>query len=402
MADLDGIKEHLFALRTRLKGHKDAQAQGHLRKLIYQVEMMEHTRTDIPQSALDLAHWLSQLADAEHGTLIKRYPKQQETADANQITAHVDQQRDQLREGRTLHAEVVRSVRHMAGMLGVGGAQAVDVEQKLAWFADTLLQHLQQNRRISKQMHELAIATMDSLQAVQEMLLEMGAESPELRQVAVLLSQPIPEDPVAAQKYLRRISDDLKTAQRNIHRVENRLQGEIDERIGVFADISRQFAQAEASSRSDTLTGLPNRRALKEYLATLDESTISSLAMIDIDALCQINTAIGKAAGDDLLRAIAGRLEERIRAEDMLFRIGGDEFVVVFSAVHGEGALLAARGLCQCVTTPPLVGKKLTLAISVGVAERHGGEGLHAWLKRADAALYVAKGHGGNCAEIVP
>ncbi|MDX8408746.1 MAG: GGDEF domain-containing protein [Mariprofundales bacterium] len=404
MTEMEQIKEQLVALREQLKEHNNPKAQAALRKIIYKIEMLESDTSGVPQSALDLARWLTRLADAEHGTLIKRYPRQPDNADATQIEHHVEDQRTRLHEGATLHSEVTRGIKHMAGMLGVNGAQAVETNRKIGWLAEALLTHLQHQREAGKQLHEMMLATMGSLQAMQEMLVDMGEESPELRQVAIMLAQPVPENPLEARDHFRRINADLKQVQRTIQQTGGRLKHQLDGSMEAFADITQKLAREQQQTRSDALTGLPNRRALKEHLSTQAGDAVMTLAMIDIDGLRQINNRLGESAGDQLLREIADRIGARIRAEDMLFRIGGDEFMVLLSAVHGEGALQAALGLCSCITqpAPKLAGKKVRVTITIGLAERHQGEKLHAWLKRSDAALYVAKGHGGNRAELAP
>jgi len=404
LADLEPIKEQILALRGLLKEHQNPKVQKHLRQIIYKIEMLESATSGVPQSALDLARWLTRLADAEHGTLIKRYPRQAENADATQIEHHVEEQRARLHEGTTLHSEVTRGVKHMAGMLGIQGAQTIETTRKIGWLAEALLTHLQHQREAGKQLHELMLATTGSLQAMQEMLVDMGEESPELRQVAIMLAQPVPEDPLEARDHFKRINEDLKQVQRTIQQTGGRLKRQIDGSIEAFADITQRLAREQLQTRSDALTGLPNRRALKEYLSSQAGDTVMTLAMIDIDGLRQINNLLGESAGDQLLLQVAERIGARIRADDMLFRIGGDEFMVVLSAVHGEGALQAAHGLCNCITqpAPELADKKVRVTITIGLAERHQGERLHAWLKRSDAALYVAKGHGGNRAELAP
>jgi len=182
------------------------------------------------------------------------------------------------------------------------------------------------------------------------------------------------------------------------------MRHDIDDRMQDFETVSSQIAAMQQQTRSDGLTGLPNRRALKAFLAEQQSAEQISLAMVDIDQLQQINAAVGESVGDRCLCEIAERFGSRIRAKDMLFRIGGDEFVVVFPGVGGKGAEQAALGMHSSVCQKPLAlaGKKVPVKVSFGVAARLEGERLHAWLKRADAALYVAKGKGGNSVELAP
>jgi len=289
-------------------------------------------------------------------------------------------------------------------MLGVAGVQAVPVADRISWFAHVLLEHLREDRELGCQLHQLALTTMESLRSVQQVLVGMGSESPELRHVAMMLSHPVPDDPQQARDYLKQISVDLQQVQRKMVADGRRMRHDIDDRVQDFEDVSSQIASMQQQARSDALTGLPNRRALKDFLAEQRSQEMISLAMVDIDQLQQINSTMGKDVGDRCLCEIADIFSGRIRANDMLFRIGGDEFVVVFPGIGGKGAVQAALGMhgSVCQKTLQLLGKKVKVQLSFGVAQRMGDERLHAWLKRADAALYVAKGKGGNSVELAP
>ena len=401
-ADLAQIKEHAAALHDLLRDHNNRKVQSHLRKLIYQLELMEQLPDQVPESARALAGWLARMCDAEHGTLVRRYPGDPDEGDAARIDHHVGERRAQLHAGMALQSEVERGVKHLAGMLGLSGVQAVPLRERISWFAAALLAHLREDREVGEHLHQLALTTMESLRSVQEVLLGMGEESPELRHVAMMLSQPIPDDPVEARDYLKQVSADLQRVQRKMVEEGKRMRRDINDRVRDFEDVSSRIASMQQQARSDGLTGLPNRRALKDFLAEQPRQATISLAMVDIDRLRQVNAASGEEVGDRCLCAVAELFSGRIRADDMLFRIGGDEFVVVFPGVAAKGAAQAAEGLRQSVCAKPLAlaGGKVALTVSLGVAERTAGERLHAWLKRADAALYVAKGRGGNRTEV--
>ena len=91
-----------------------------------------------------------------------------------------------------------------------------------------------------------------------------------------------------------------------------------------------QLAITRREALTDELTGLANRRALLRRISTLSaEGTPVALALLDVDKFKEVNDALGHAAGDDLLRLVARRLEHALRAGDLLGRLGGDEFAVV-------------------------------------------------------------------------
>jgi two-component system cell cycle response regulator len=162
-------------------------------------------------------------------------------------------------------------------------------------------------------------------------------------------------------------------------------------------------AELELISRTDALTGLFNRRHLEEHLdshASLAyrHGTSLSVLMADVDRFKRVNDEHGHASGDAVLRVLAGRLQDSIRREDFAGRWGGEEFLIV--APHSDidaAAILGERVRSAVASTPIPIpdGAALTVTISVGCAS----SGDRAWeelVRRADAALYVAKGSGRN------
>jgi len=404
MSDLDKVKQHADALYELLRDNADGEIKAHLRKLIYQLEMMDQDATVEPQTR-SLSGWLAQLCDVEHGMLVKRYPDEPNDLDEISIDRHVKGQQEQLRTGMVLQSKVAQGVKHLAGMLGASGLQAVPLPDQLGWFANVLLEHLREDRDMGNTLHELALATMESLRAVQEMLVSIGEESPELQHVAMMLSRPIPDDPVEAREYLKKVNNDLQHVQRKMIEGSKQMQHDIDNRVQAFEDVSSQLSSVQKKARSDVLTGLPNRRALTDFLTEHAQQAVMSLAIMDIDHLQQVNDLAGEAGGNRCLCDIADLLIGRLRNHDMVLRVGGDEFVIVFPAVGGQAAVLAAQGLNDSLDAmPPLsfAGGTIKIRVSFGLAERAANESLHDWIKRADAALYVAKAKGGGCLEVSP
>ncbi|HUA07392.1 MAG TPA: GGDEF domain-containing protein [Solirubrobacteraceae bacterium] len=153
----------------------------------------------------------------------------------------------------------------------------------------------------------------------------------------------------------------------------------------------RLLAQLHDLAHTDPLTGLPNRRAweleLERALAHArrkDESL--SLAVLDIDNFKDINDRRGHAEGDSLLIDTARRWSEVLRAEDVLARIGGDEFALLMPGCAEHDAAFV---LARIRTSTPV-----PYSCSVGLAAWHGTETGERLLQRADAALYDAKRNG--------
>ena len=175
--------------------------------------------------------------------------------------------------------------------------------------------------------------------------------------------------------------------------------GMLAERID---QLGSQLEEAKRESETDTLTGLGNRKRFERaalraiQIHTLSRSPVS-LVVIDLDHLKQINDGYGHSAGDATLHAIAGSLAKVfLRESDVICRIGGDEFAVVLGNTDAKVASrLADRVVHQVgLTRAPIATDAPLLSASVGYAAYAGGEGLEAWLARADGALYRAKKEG--------
>ena len=150
----------------------------------------------------------------------------------------------------------------------------------------------------------------------------------------------------------------------------------------------------------DPLTGAGNRRALDAKLAEVvakrkRQPLTASLIMLDLDHFKSVNDSHGHATGDEILKSLTEIINLRIRITDSLFRIGGEEFVVVLDGMNLERAEHLAEQLRTLVEANELVPNH-GVTISLGVAELRSGEAGRAWLNRADAAMYDAKRRGRN------
>jgi diguanylate cyclase (GGDEF)-like protein len=153
----------------------------------------------------------------------------------------------------------------------------------------------------------------------------------------------------------------------------------------------------------DELTGLPNRRSVLRQLEALisrgrRHGHAMALLMVDADHFKAVNDLHGHAAGDAALRALAERLCERLRTEDVAGRFGGEEFVIALPDADAAGAVAVAEGVRAAVSARPLTiaGRELSLTVSVGWATWEDDD-LGQLLARADGALYEAKAAGRDC-----
>jgi diguanylate cyclase (GGDEF)-like protein len=159
--------------------------------------------------------------------------------------------------------------------------------------------------------------------------------------------------------------------------------------------------RASRQARTDTLTGLANRRGLDEAMRHL---TIREGALIyaDLDRFKQLNDSLGHGAGDAALAHVARIIREQVRAGDTAARIGGEEFAVWLpQAKLGLGMRIAERIRIKVSTTPwDWNGRPWPLSASFGVAAcPETNRNIENLAGQADAALYVAKTNGRNRVE---
>jgi diguanylate cyclase (GGDEF)-like protein len=161
--------------------------------------------------------------------------------------------------------------------------------------------------------------------------------------------------------------------------------------------VERRKALA-ALARQDPLTGLANRTGLLEgieaaFRREARQGEHVAVLYCDVDGLKAVNDGFGHRVGDHLLRAVADRMTGAVRRDDIVARIGGDEFVVVAVGVtDDEAALSLAAKLAEAVSRPLAVdGTSLLPRISIGVAMARPGQNPEDVLAAADRALYRQK-----------
>jgi diguanylate cyclase (GGDEF)-like protein/PAS domain S-box-containing protein len=189
-------------------------------------------------------------------------------------------------------------------------------------------------------------------------------------------------------------------------------EGKAEGVIGVMLDITerkRMEAELRRLATTDVLTGVFNRRHFMEMAgAELDRARRHHrplvALMLDIDHFKRINDTFGHPVGDLAIKALADTCAQIVRHEDVLGRLGGEEFAIALTETDLDGALLVAERLRQAVAAiripvrqGPGVPDMVAFTASIGVAERlEGDASVDAMLSRADMALYAAKRSGRN------
>jgi diguanylate cyclase (GGDEF)-like protein len=162
-----------------------------------------------------------------------------------------------------------------------------------------------------------------------------------------------------------------------------------------------QAAEAQKLAKTDPLTGLANRRATFDWLESLLVPSLEigeplAVLMFDIDHFKRINDTYGHQTGDDVLRKVAEIARAHIRAEDLVGRIGGEEFVCLLSGSGGREARALAERLCRAIAEGTRAANGPEVTISIGLALLRKGDTVARLMNRADAELYEAKQGGRN------
>lgn len=183
--------------------------------------------------------------------------------------------------------------------------------------------------------------------------------------------------------------------------------GKVTHYIGCFTDISeRKLAEDQIRflAYHDPLTELPNRLLMRDRFdlaqshANRTEAKLA-LLLLDLDHFKTINDTLGHPAGDDLLCAVATRLELCLRDTDTICRQGGDEFLILLNNLRSpeEAGKVATKILEQLSAPIPVEGHELSTSISIGIAlYPDDGNNFDTLLKQADTAMYHAKESGRN------
>lgn len=170
----------------------------------------------------------------------------------------------------------------------------------------------------------------------------------------------------------------------------------------IFASRAQtQREKLQALAIQDPLTGARNRRAMNEDLQHAcarqqRHKQPQALLVMDLDHFKQINDRFGHPAGDQVLVDFVSLAKRCTRSNDLLYRFGGEEFLLLLPDTNLQGLRHAAQHLQQRVRQQ-LIGPGGTVTVSIGGALLRPDEHWNSWLQRADSCLYQAKGSGRDC-----
>ena len=194
----------------------------------------------------------------------------------------------------------------------------------------------------------------------------------------------------------------LDEIQKNIEEIISNFPVPEDNKLDVIKKINFMYSQTRYLSLTDALTGLYNRRHFnaeleREFMRSKRYGGDLCIAIIDIDFFKKINDTYGHLCGDYVLKEVAYLILENFRKTDMVFRYGGEEFVVLMTETSLENSLIPLERLRKTIENNNFIFKdeKIKVTISIG-AETNHTESTEEFLNNADKALYQAKQSGRN------
>lgn len=199
------------------------------------------------------------------------------------------------------------------------------------------------------------------------------------------------------------IPDDvMDKIQQNIEEIITNFPIPEDNKLDVIKKINFMYSHTRYLSLTDALTGLYNRRHFdnaieREFLRTKRYGGDLSLAIIDIDFFKKINDTYGHLCGDYILKEVAYLIIDNFRKTDIVFRYGGEEFVVILTETSSASALIPMERLRKTIESYDFryQNNHIKVTISAGISSTNS-ETVNELLNSSDKALYEAKNSGRN------
>jgi diguanylate cyclase len=202
---------------------------------------------------------------------------------------------------------------------------------------------------------------------------------------------------------IRNVLDDVIVATRKMRESGDATHQRLEETTKTLQTLKKEFEHAKIELLQDFLTGVMNRKGFDESLAKSVSKATDNLCLliVDIDHFKKFNDKHGHIVGDEVLKYVTKRIGKVVRGNDLIARIGGEEFAVILPKTPLLGAATVAENARTSISRLKLERKgkaeKLeTITVSIGAAQYRQGESLETFVNRADQALYFAKNSGRN------
>ncbi|MGE6487547.1 GGDEF domain-containing protein [Paenisporosarcina sp. NPDC076898] len=243
---------------------------------------------------------------------------------------------------------------------------------------------------------------------VNELYLTLKAKE---HQIPVLLNAVKQQDRYACVMVQMKVRDEYENellmarrrAERVLHDTDEankqlqELLKEVEEKQQELLDLNKDLLEL---ALTDPLTGLKNRRYLQDKimefieLAKSSENEMFSLLLIDVDHFKEVNDTHGHPMGDAVLRELSWKLLRETRDNDIVARVGGEEFMILLPKMNEESARVIAERIRLNVDHGPWAQKRVT--VSIGVTSYKFGDSPSSLYSKADQALYISKNAGRN------
>ncbi len=196
----------------------------------------------------------------------------------------------------------------------------------------------------------------------------------------------------------------LDEIQQNIQSIIENFDVPEDNKLDVIRKINFMYSRTKELSITDALTGLYNRRhfeqcADREFLRATRYKSDLTFAIVDIDFFKKINDTYGHLCGDKILKEVAFLLNESFRKTDIVFRYGGEEFVIILTETNAEAARIPLERLREKIESNTFKFKTQDLKVTISLgysSDVEEAEDAVELLSFADSALYRAKENGRN------
>lgn len=262
------------------------------------------------------------------------------------------------------------------------------VREQLQEWGQTTARHYQEKTSEVRELLLVMARTAESVGSRDERCAgQFNAVTTRLANIASL------EDLTQIRTSIRKSAEELKTS---IDRMNEEGRAVLDHLRGEVTRYQERLEQAQAVAFRDALTGQCSRLCAEHQLVRrIAEGNAFCVAIVDIDGLKQVNDKHGHVTGDDLLRQFAREMRSACRAEDLIGRWGGDEFLILLDSPLSAASAQVERMRKWVCGQYELRGKsgniKLPVSASIGLAEWQPDEGMTDLLARADAAMYENK-----------
>lgn len=238
-------------------------------------------------------------------------------------------------------------------------------------------------------------------QTVQSVIKSSGEFDEKMGDCIIKIENAQHEEEIIVLKNL--IIEEIRVVQENSRIMNKELQGYRK----TTKSLAKKLQYTEAKALVDPLTNVLNRNAYNMKIVQMvhgfeDFGEVFGVLMIDIDHFKKFNDNFGHRAGDRVLNAVATSLKSCLRASDLIFRYGGEEFVILLKNISLEDVEKLAHKLRKHIEKDYFVDKdrQLKVTVSIGCTVIHTGDSEETLFERADKAMYEAKNKGRNRIEI--